>query len=143
MSVDTSNSAASPSNPPTQSSETLVKRLFARISEVSTLPTVAVRIVEVANDPTTGAEDLLGAVRYDAALATRIMRTVNSSYYSMQNKVADLNTSHRAQTGAGLFKILHTYHSGISTHGSISATVFGRACMGLNQDSSLKNYRII
>ena len=70
--------------------ETLVKRLFSRISEVSTLPTVAVKIIEVANDPTTGAEDLLGAVQFDTALATRIMRTVNSSYYSMQNKVADL-----------------------------------------------------
>ena len=70
--------------------ETLVKRLFSRISEVSTLPTVAVKIIEVANDPSTGAEDLLGAVQFDTALAARIMRTVNSSYYSMQNKVADL-----------------------------------------------------
>lgn len=74
----------------TESPETLVKRLFSRISEVSTLPTVAVKIIEVANDPTTGAEDLLGAVQFDTALAARIMRTVNSSYYSMQNKVADL-----------------------------------------------------
>lgn len=73
-----------------QSPETLVKRLFSRISEVSTLPTVAVKIIEVANDPGTGADDLLRVVQFDAALATRIMRTVNSSYYSMQNKVADL-----------------------------------------------------
>ncbi len=73
-----------------ESPDTLVKRLFSRISEVSTLPTVAVKIIEVANDPTTGAEDLLGAVQFDTALAARIMRTVNSSYYSMQNKVADL-----------------------------------------------------
>lgn len=70
--------------------EELVKRLFARISEVSTLPAVAMRIIQVANDSTTGAADLLEAVEYDAAMATRIMRTVNSSYYSMQNKVADL-----------------------------------------------------
>ena len=70
--------------------EMLVKRLFSRISEVSTLPTVAVKIIEVANDSTTEAEDLLGAVQFDTALAARIMRTVNSSYYSMQNKVADL-----------------------------------------------------
>lgn len=73
-----------------QSPETLVKRLFSRISEVSTLPTVAVKIIEVANDPGTGADDLLRVVQFDAALAARIMRTVNSSYYSMQNKVADL-----------------------------------------------------
>ena len=70
--------------------EELVKRLFARISEVSTLPAVAMRIIQVANDSTTGAADLLEAVEYDTAMAARIMRTVNSSYYSMQNKVADL-----------------------------------------------------
>lgn len=70
--------------------EVLVERLFKRISEVSSLPAVAVRIIEVANDSTTGAEDLHDAVQFDAALAMRIMRTVNSSYYAMQNKVADL-----------------------------------------------------
>ena len=71
--------------------EELVKRLFARISEVSTLPAVAMRIIQVANDSTTGAADLLEAVgvRHSHGRA-RIMRTVNSSYYSMQNKVADL-----------------------------------------------------
>ena len=70
--------------------EELVKGLFARISEVSTLPAVAMRIIQVANDSTTGAADLLEVVEYDAAMAARIMRTVNSSFYSMQNKVADL-----------------------------------------------------
>jgi HD-like signal output (HDOD) protein len=70
--------------------EVLVKRLFARISEVSSLPAVAMRIIEVANNESTGAVDLLEAVRFDAALSTRIMRTVNSSYYALQNKVADL-----------------------------------------------------
>lgn len=48
------------------------------------------RIIQVASDPTTGAADLLEVVEYDAAMAARIMRSVNSSYYSMQNKVADL-----------------------------------------------------
>jgi HD-like signal output (HDOD) protein len=70
--------------------EVLVKRLFQRIGEVSSLPAVAIRIIEVANDSTTGAEDLHEAVQFDAALAMRIVRTVNSSYYALQNKVADL-----------------------------------------------------
>ena len=64
--------------------------MFKRISEVSTLPNVAIRIIEVANDASTGAHDLLDVVQLDIALATRIMRTVNSSYYALQDKVADL-----------------------------------------------------
>ena len=78
------------SGPGNQPREVLVKRLFTRISEVSTLPAVAIRIVEVANDPESEAADLLEVVEFDAALATRIIRTVNSSYYALQNKVAEL-----------------------------------------------------
>lgn len=68
----------------------LFQRLFARISEVSSLPAVASRIVRLADDPNTGADDLLGAIRRDPALAMRVMRTVNSSYYALEEKVADL-----------------------------------------------------
>ncbi len=78
---------AAPERPPR---EVLVGRLFRRISEVSTLPAVAIRIVEVAGDPDSEAADLLEVVEFDAALAMRIIRTVNSSYYALANKVADL-----------------------------------------------------
>ena len=70
--------------------EELLQRLFARISEISSLPTVALQIVQLADDPNTGADDLLDAIRGDPALAMRIMRTVNSSYYALEEKVADL-----------------------------------------------------
>lgn len=69
---------------------TPIQRLFERISEVSTLPDVAMQIMQLANDPTTGADDLLDAVRSDPALAMRVMRTVNSSYHGIAHKVADL-----------------------------------------------------
>jgi HD-like signal output (HDOD) protein len=70
--------------------DALIQRLFARIGEVSSLPVVASRIVQLANDPKTGADDLLEAIRCDPALAMRVMRTVNSSYYALDQKVADL-----------------------------------------------------
>jgi HD-like signal output (HDOD) protein len=70
--------------------EALLQRLFARISEISSLPTVAMQIVQLVNDPKTGADDLLDAIRGDPALAMRVMRTVNSSYYALDQKVADL-----------------------------------------------------
>jgi len=73
-----------------QSSESRLERLFSRISEVSSLPSVALQIIELANDPKTGADDLLEAVRSDPALAMRLMRTVNSSYYALDEKVSDL-----------------------------------------------------
>jgi len=73
-----------------QSTEALITRLFTRMTEVSSIPDVALTIVRLANDPTSEAEDLFSAIRQDAALAMRIMRTVNSSYYGLPRQVADL-----------------------------------------------------
>jgi HD-like signal output (HDOD) protein len=64
--------------------------LFTRISEVSSIPDVALAIIRLANDPTSEAEDLFRAIQQDAALVMRIMRTVNSSYYGLPRQVADL-----------------------------------------------------
>ncbi|MEE8450914.1 MAG: HDOD domain-containing protein [Thermoguttaceae bacterium] len=69
---------------------TQVERLFARIGEVSSLPHVAMEIIELAGDPSAEADDLLEAVRRDPALAMRLMRTINSSYYALSEKVVDL-----------------------------------------------------
>jgi HD-like signal output (HDOD) protein len=72
------------------STQALIQGLFARISEVSSIPEVAIQIVQLADDPLTGAEDLFEAIGQDPALAMRIMRTVNSSYYGLPKHVADL-----------------------------------------------------
>ena len=65
-------------------------RLAARIGEISTLPEVVYRILTLVEDPESGAADLAEAVRSDPALAMRVMRTVNSPYYGLEEKVADL-----------------------------------------------------
>lgn len=70
--------------------DALVLRLFERICEISSLPDVAMRIIEIADDPTSQVDDLLEAVRSDPALAMRVMRTVNSAYFGLADKVADL-----------------------------------------------------
>ena len=77
-------------SPHNRSPEALIERLFSQIGDVSSLPAVALEIMELADDPKTGAEDLLDAVRGDPALSMRLMRTVNSAYYGLQEKVADL-----------------------------------------------------
>ena len=71
----------------------LFEDLFERISEVSSLPTVAVRIAEVANDPSTCAAELYEVVQSDPAIAARIIRSVNSAYFGLRQSVADLKTA--------------------------------------------------
>ena len=68
-------------------------QLFTRIGEVSSLPTAAVRIVNIANDETAGIGELLEVVEGDPSLAVRVLRTVNSSYHSVRQRVGNLKTA--------------------------------------------------
>jgi len=69
---------------------TLLVSLFADITEISSLPDVAARIIEAASDPSTSADDLMELILLDPALVTRIVRTANSSRYSPKKPIADL-----------------------------------------------------
>jgi len=86
----TTDPPTSPDRPSNQMPATLIEQLFSRISEVSSFPEAAQQIIELAEAPDTGADDLLEAVRQDPALAMRLMRTVNSSCFGLQNEISDL-----------------------------------------------------
>jgi HD-like signal output (HDOD) protein len=66
--------------------ETVVRR----IDEISTLPHIALRVMEVANDPNSGAVDLKDVIETDAALGARILRCVNSSAYATRTEINSL-----------------------------------------------------
>jgi HD-like signal output (HDOD) protein len=68
----------------------LVERLASHIAEISSLPTVAIQIANLANDSDTDCDEMIQAIRSDPALAMRMMRTVNSSFYGLTGKVSDL-----------------------------------------------------
>lgn len=70
-----------------------LERLFQRVGQLSSLPAVAQRISQVAEDDESNAADLLNVVGQDPTLAIRILRTVNSSYFGIPNEVADLQTA--------------------------------------------------
>ncbi len=70
-----------------------LEQLFCRIGEVSSLPASAVRIVQIANDEKCGAGELIDAVESDPSLAVRVLRTVNSTFYSVRNRVGNLKTA--------------------------------------------------
>ena len=65
-------------------------QVVKRIDEISTLPQVALRVMEIANDPDSGAVDLKEVMESDAALSARVLRCVNSSAYATRSKVTNL-----------------------------------------------------
>ena len=61
------------------------------IQDVSTLPQVALKVMEVARDPDSGAADLKTVVEGDPALAARVLRMVNSAAYGVRSAVTNLH----------------------------------------------------
>ncbi len=54
------------------------------------LPPTAMRVVELANSPSSTARELLDVIRLDPILTTKILRLVNSSFFSLPQKVSSL-----------------------------------------------------
>ncbi len=67
-----------------------VEDVSERIQEISTLPSVSLRVMEIAGDPSAGAGDLKSAVEADPALCVRMLRCVNSAAFSLRREVSDV-----------------------------------------------------
>lgn len=61
------------------------------IRGISTLPHVMTRIMAVAADEDSSAKDLAREVRSDQALASKILKVVNSAYYGFYRKIANID----------------------------------------------------
>lgn len=72
------------------SSAATLDRVCRRVHEISTLPVIALKIMEVANDPGSGAAEMKAVMESDAALATRVLRCVNSSAYAVRTRITNL-----------------------------------------------------
>jgi len=62
--------------------------LVAELEALPANPTTAVRVLSLADNPTSSAADLGSAVGADPSLTARIMRVANSAYYGLSGRVA-------------------------------------------------------
>ncbi len=67
-----------------------IDELVESISEVSTLPHIAMKVMNVANDRRTGAAELRAIVEADPTLSSRVFKCVNSAQYGLGQTVTDL-----------------------------------------------------
>lgn len=67
-----------------------IEKVLRHIGEISTLPHVAMRVMELANDPDSTAQDLKDAVESDPSLSARVLKCVNSAAYAMRSTITNL-----------------------------------------------------
>src|SRR5262245_58038706 len=68
----------------------LEQRVLAT-SQLPTLPTVAVRLLELSRRPEANLSDLLNVIKVDPATVSRILRTANSAQFGVASTVASLD----------------------------------------------------
>ena len=69
----------------------VLDQIVKRARRLYSLPTVALRILELANQPTFDAAALKACLEHDPALTSKILRVVNSSLFGLSSRVTDLN----------------------------------------------------
>ncbi|HPM23676.1 MAG TPA: HDOD domain-containing protein [Phycisphaerae bacterium] len=62
-----------------------------RVTELSSLPEITTRIVQVVEDPRSTARQIHEVVQSDPALATKILKIVNSAFYGLPSQIASLD----------------------------------------------------
>ncbi len=92
--------------------ERLLRIIEDELQDLPPLPAVVMRVMQTINDPTTSAADLNRLISGDQALASKVLRLVNSSYYGFPRKIATIthavvilgfNTVRNLTTSLGVF----------------------------------------
>jgi HD-like signal output (HDOD) protein len=66
-------------------------KAMSRVAEINSLPEVTTKIVQVVEDPKSTAQEMHDIVKCDPALATKILRVVNSAFYGLPSQIASLD----------------------------------------------------
>jgi HD-like signal output (HDOD) protein len=77
----------------TEERRVALERLFARIGDVTSLPTAANKVLRLTEDENADPEKLREAIQSDPVLVARILRRLNSSYYALSHRISDLKTA--------------------------------------------------
>ena len=73
--------------------ERLLRIIEDELQDLPPLPAVILRVMQTVNDPTTSASDLNRLISADQALASKVLRLVNSSYYGFPRKIATITNA--------------------------------------------------
>ncbi|MDQ2687596.1 MAG: HDOD domain-containing protein, partial [Armatimonadota bacterium] len=70
--------------------ERLLRIIEDELQDLPPLPAVVMRVMQTINDPTASAMDLNRLISGDPALASKVLRLVNSSYYGFPRRIATI-----------------------------------------------------
>jgi len=67
-----------------------LNKLLTQINEVPTLPTSVLRVLQMTEDPFCSSSDLAKVIQADPAMASKVLKLSNSSYYGFRQKISHI-----------------------------------------------------
>lgn len=67
-----------------------VEQLLRRLEKLHSSPAVALRVLEITRDPEYDTSEVTACLEHDPSLTAAVLRLVNSSYYSLPNRVTEI-----------------------------------------------------
>jgi len=71
--------------------QSVIDTAIKSISHIATLPEITLKIIELAEDPSSTAQDLHKVIQNDPALCSRILKVVNSAFYGLPRQIGSIN----------------------------------------------------
>ncbi len=68
-----------------------LQKAMSKVTEISSLPEITTKIVAVVENPSATAHDMHEIVKTDPALATKVLKVVNSAFYGLPSQIASLD----------------------------------------------------
>lgn len=65
-------------------------KIYAKIDELPSLPTVIHQLMSIMEDPGTSAQDVRDIIAHDAPLTAKILKVANSAYYGFPQEISEL-----------------------------------------------------
>ncbi len=64
--------------------------IMSKVQELPTLPDVSMKILKLVNESSTSTQSLAKIIERDPALATKILKFINSAYFSLSRKITNI-----------------------------------------------------
>ncbi|MFN0089624.1 MAG: HDOD domain-containing protein [Acidimicrobiales bacterium] len=109
-----------------------VERLLAAMEQLPSRANAALRVLWLADDPTTSLADLAAAVEADPALTARLLALANSAYYSPRSHVSNVSRAITVLGFATVRTVATTAACGLSGRGATPKGFWEHAAAAAN-----------
>lgn len=90
---------------------TSAKDILEKVGRLPPLPSTALKLMDVINDPGSTVEEIVETIKYDQAVTGEVLRLCNSAYFGLSRTVTSLNEAMRYLGTAKVLQLVMSVHT--------------------------------